>query len=284
MKPGFISDLRVKIEDLYREYQNNRLKKFNSLDFKTIAKEIKEINIYLPVADGYLKLEDLVKRIVLDKYIRSNATYFGTFMEELVRWIMEQSDLSVKKSDLVGMDIESADAIISMKSSWNWNNSDQTKSMIRNFQASQEKCPDKALINLCMSGIDRKPEKTKDGVSYLKLCGGRAWEYIVKKSDKSKVGKIDKNSIAALVLKIIYETHEKFLEGASLRRSNEQSLINSTVNMMLQYLHRKEIHTIKALLINSFDEEPIDQKNLFPNDCFDIFDNLQFKEKEKEYE
>jgi len=147
-----------------------------------LLKILKQKNPYLFKAKNVLTAQDLIKGF-LDAFLQSQEeTLFGDFIEGLAIFVCDKV-YGAKKSELTGVDLEFEKIgtiyIVEIKAGWNWGNSSQIRQLRINFEAVKKALQTETrkkvvAINGCCFGKDNKPNKG----GYLKLCGGRFWEFI----------------------------------------------------------------------------------------------------------
>lgn len=114
-------------------------------------------------------------RLIEYSLFKSEETFFGKFFEDVAKFILSEAEFVVEDGPAGSTDIfaskELYDMTISVKSGPDWCNNDQLVQMVDHFRDHGVG----ELINGCGYGRDDKPEKTKTGVKYKKLCGQRFW-------------------------------------------------------------------------------------------------------------
>lgn len=161
--------------------------RLQSLAKLTLPAVLARKNPYLFKAKNILTAQDLVKTL-LDAHLSSQEeTIFGTFLEGLAIFVIDQV-YGGRKSAAVGIDLEferdGIRYIVTIKSSPNWGNANQIARMRDNFLTAKRILRTNAgvqnvvAVNGCCYGRDNR-----DMGDHLKLCGQRFWEFISGNAD-----------------------------------------------------------------------------------------------------
>lgn len=171
-----INELRLNecVKRCLEEYFTSVETKLDSINLGSLL--LKRNPYLLRVTTSSVK--ESMMRLVEYSLFKSEETFFGKFFEDVAKFILSENGFVVEDGPAGSTDIFASkklyDMTISVKSGPDWCNNDQLVQMIDHFR-------DRGvgeLINGCGYGRDDKPEKTKSGVTYKKLCGQRFWTVI----------------------------------------------------------------------------------------------------------
>jgi len=169
------------VEQHIGQFHASRLEALFKLRLKKI---LARKNPYLFKAKYLNSAPDLIKTI-LDAHLSSQEeTIFGTFLEELARFICGKV-YGGKKSAAEGIDLEfEKDGVwylVSLKSGPKWGNSEAVKRMVESFNKAKKilGTNTRGIKVVCVNGCCYGKEKNIERKgNYLKLCGQRFWEFV----------------------------------------------------------------------------------------------------------
>lgn len=161
--------------------------RFDRLTNAKLSDVVKRKNPYLFKAKNIETAGDLAKSI-LDAFLSSQEeTIFGELMENLAIHICKQvfDGIKAEKGKYRSVDLiferDEKVYVVGIKSGPNWGNSDQVRTMAKNFKIAKRIIKSELgkkriiAVNGCMYGRDNHPHKLS---GYYKFCGQSFWELI----------------------------------------------------------------------------------------------------------
>lgn len=180
MKPIIQQKITDYLESNIKKIHQRRLANLQKLKLMDV---VKQKNPYLFNTKNTISAPDFVEIILTYRLSSQEETLFDDFHKELAIFICSHV-YGGQKSSVEGIDLalekDNITYIVSINSDPNWDNSNQISKLQDNFRkAKQFLSTNSASSNIiaiggCCYGNDRNQNKG----SYLKLSGGKFWEFI----------------------------------------------------------------------------------------------------------